>query len=94
MQTAHHPQRDLAAARSIFSSASITVGGLYLTTHSIAVTLVGTTAATALTYWTLRLLYGQDHSSNDTEAPAESVQPVADAISGAPVSANESAVSL
>jgi hypothetical protein len=94
MQTAHRPQRDLAAVRSIFSSASITVGSLYLTTHSIAVTLVGTTAATALACWTLRLLRGQDHSSNEIEAPAKPVQPIADAISGAPVSANESAVTL
>jgi hypothetical protein len=93
MQAAHRPQRDLAAARSIFSSATITVGGLYLTTHSIAVTLIGTTAATALACWALWLPRGQDRvTRTDAEASATPVRQVADAISEAPVSANESPV--
>ena len=93
MQMAHRPQRDLSAARAFFSSATITVGGLYLTTHSIAVTLIGTTAATALACWALWLPHGQDRALIDTEAPATPVQQVADAISEAPVSANEATVS-
>ena len=44
MLTARRPQRGLAAARFIFSSAAITVGSLYLVTLSVAVTIIGTAA--------------------------------------------------
>ena len=66
------------AARSIFSSATITVGGLYLTTHSTAVTLIGTTAATALACWTLWLPHGH-RTLTGTGAPETPAQKVGDA---------------
>lgn len=88
MQMAQRPQRDFAGARAIFSSASITVSGLYLTTHSITVTVIGTSAATALACCALWLAHGQDRTLTGTEG-SETVQQVADASCEASVSANE-----
>jgi hypothetical protein len=45
------PERVSSGPGTLFNTATITVGGLYLATHSVAVTLMGTTAATTLTCW-------------------------------------------
>ena len=49
MQAVRRSQRDLSAARSMFSSAAVTIGSLYLATHSVAVTLIGAATSTVLT---------------------------------------------
>jgi hypothetical protein len=93
MQIAHRPQRDLAGARAIFSSATITVGGLYLSTHSIIVTVIGTLAATALACWAMWLPRGEDRTLTNTEESRAPVQQVANASSQAAVSVTELIVS-
>jgi hypothetical protein len=46
----------MAATRTIFNTGSAAIGGLYLVTHSLTVTLIGTAGLTALTGWALWLL--------------------------------------
>src|SRR5262245_37256693 len=74
MPTTRRPARDLNAARTIFNTAPVSVGGLYLTTHSVAVTLIGTAAATALTGWTLWLPYKRNRALGNRDNAATLVQ--------------------
>lgn len=53
MQTSHRSEIDLA--EKIFNTATVTVGGLYLATHAVIVTLIATAAASLLTGWTMWL---------------------------------------
>jgi hypothetical protein len=48
----HRPGADPGIATRIFGTVTVTVGSLYLTTHSIAVTAIGASAATAISAWT------------------------------------------
>src|SRR5947209_4289947 len=50
MRTPHRPGGDHATATT-FSTTAVTVGSLYLTTHSVAITAIGASAATAITAW-------------------------------------------
>ena len=56
-------------AKTTFNTAAVTIGGLYLATHSVAVTPVGTLAATVLTCWALWLSRDQDQALNRGEPP-------------------------
>ena len=80
MPTTRRSARDLVAARTLFSTATATVGGLYLATHSVAVTVIGTTASTALTCWAMwlpykrnRALASREQAIPDTEAVINNV---------------------
>lgn len=55
MRTTYGPELDLMATRKIFDTAVVTVSGLYLATHSVLVTLIGTVAASLVTSWTMWL---------------------------------------
>jgi hypothetical protein len=55
MSLASRSKRDLATVQKLFNTATITVGGLYLTSHSIAVTLIGATAGMTVTGWSMWL---------------------------------------
>jgi hypothetical protein len=46
-------RRGPITVQHIFNTATVTVGGLYLSTHSVVVTITGTIAATALTGWSI-----------------------------------------
>jgi hypothetical protein len=43
--------RDATAVQQIFKTTAVTVGGLYLTTHSVTITAIGTGASMAVTCW-------------------------------------------
>jgi hypothetical protein len=60
-------KRDLATAQKLFNTATITVGGLYLTSHSVAVTLIGTTAGMGVTGWSMWLEYNRSGSNSCSE---------------------------
>lgn len=47
------PDLDLGPAREMLNSATVTVGGLYLATHSVTVTLIGAAAACVMAGWAL-----------------------------------------
>lgn len=64
------PVREVAVARTTFNMAAVTVGGLYLATHSVPVTIIGTLAATALTGWAMWLPRSRNKTLTDGEAPA------------------------
>ncbi len=59
MQTRHQFNRHLTVARATFDAVTVSIGGLYLATHSVAVTLIGTAAATAITCRTIRVPYSK-----------------------------------
>jgi hypothetical protein len=51
-RTPHRPGADPATATRIFGTVTVTVGTLYLTTHSVVVTAIGASAATVISAWT------------------------------------------
>jgi hypothetical protein len=65
-------------AKTTFNAATFTIAGLYLATHSVTVTLIGTLAATALTGWVMWLPRDQnrilDHGEPPVTPPAGSRQ--------------------
>ena len=67
MLTTHHPRSNAATAKATFTSASVTVGSLYLATHSVVVTLIGTTAATSLTSLVIWLSHTHKRDTGETE---------------------------
>jgi len=56
MRTVRRPGPDLTAATRMFQTATGTVGSLYLATHSVTVTAIGTCAASAVTAWATWLI--------------------------------------
>lgn len=56
MKQRHQSGPILAAAQSAFQAVAVAVSGLYLATHSVAATAIGTTAATAVASWGAWLL--------------------------------------
>jgi len=68
MQQAKTSAPETAAVQRIFNTATVTVGGLYLTTHSVTVTAIGTAAATIVECWSIWLNQGRlDTTSDSTE---------------------------
>lgn len=67
MQTVRLPGLDITAATRMFQTATATVGGLYLATHSVTVTAIGTCAATAVTAWATWLNRRHNHTGTPTE---------------------------
>lgn len=68
MKRTYRPRLSLAAAQRAFQAVAVAVSGLYIATHSVAVTLIGTTAATAMTGWAA-WLHGQ-HQEPGAQATA------------------------
>jgi hypothetical protein len=48
----YRPGADPATPTRIFGTVTVTVGSLYLTTHSVVVTTIGASAATVISAWT------------------------------------------
>jgi hypothetical protein len=82
MKHNHQPGLTLAAAQSAFQVVAVAVSGLYVATHSIAVTAIGATAATALASWAAWLL----HQRRDTapKSAADGHEEIAAECSDAP----------
>jgi hypothetical protein len=51
MKQARRPEPSLTTAQRTFHTVVVAVGGLYIATHSVVVTAIGTIAATALACW-------------------------------------------
>ena len=68
MLRAHRRAGDLSSAQPAFNTATGAIGALYLATHSIVVTLVGTVAATAMFGWGMWLAHRREPTATD---PAE-----------------------
>lgn len=64
------PAHDLTAAKAACNTVTVTVGGLYLATHSVMATLVGTTASTVLTCWAMWSPYSRKQTLADREQSA------------------------
>ena len=66
-----HAAHDLIAAQRTFNSATVTVGGLFIATHSIVVTVTGTVAGMALCGWSMWLVrHGETHADRSVPARA------------------------
>jgi hypothetical protein len=76
MQQTPAPGRYAAAAKLI-SAMTVSVGGLYLGTHSVLVTLIGTAAGSVLACWTLRSNDGGPGREESTPARGTPVSSVA-----------------
>jgi hypothetical protein len=71
MRTEHRVNPELVTATRAFNTVTITVGGLYLATHSIVVTITGTAAASLFGCWTLWLARrGRAVINQDRQLPA------------------------
>jgi hypothetical protein len=55
MTRAQRLERELDSAQQICNATTVAVGGLYLATHSVAVTALGTVTAAALCGWSMWL---------------------------------------
>lgn len=55
MRTTHRSELELT--QKIFTTATVTVSGLYFSTHSVVVTLIGTALPSLLAGWTLWLAH-------------------------------------
>jgi hypothetical protein len=60
-----HIERELDRVREICSATTVTIGGLYLTSHSVAVTALGAVAATTLASWSMWLAHHSEHALTD-----------------------------
>jgi hypothetical protein len=56
MKRTHQRELSLAAAQRAFHTVVVGVSGLYVATHSVDVTMIGTTAATVVAGWAAWLL--------------------------------------
>jgi hypothetical protein len=63
MTESHRPEPHSTAVVRAINATAATAGGLYLTTHSIPVTAIGTGAASLLACWTLWLAHLQARSA-------------------------------
>ncbi len=54
-----------------FTSAAVTVGSLYLATHSIVATITGTVAATAVCGWGMWLSHQRDRAIATVKGPTQ-----------------------
>jgi Flp pilus assembly protein TadB len=76
MNRTHGYESSSTGAQQAINSMAVTVGGIYLATHSVTVTVVGTTAATLLTAWTLWLRQRQNLGLTDTDTRNPSGRPL------------------
>lgn len=84
MQQTKQSERDAAAIQRIFNTATVAVGGLYLATHSVTVTAIGTIASAAVTCWSTWMAnYRLDTRSTRStgKSNAVSAEPVTDDVS-------------
>lgn len=89
MRTTHHSGHDLAIAGRVFNMAITAVGGLYLATHSIVVTMAGAATACLLACWVLWSAYQRDRNIACSEAQRLDMHADPDRAHDAPVSENE-----
>lgn len=75
MRQNQQPGPTLAAAQSAFQAVAVAVSGLYLATHSVAVTAIGTTAATALASWAAWPL--RQHRHTGPKSAADGLEEIA-----------------
>lgn len=66
MQKAKTSAPETVAAQRIFNTATVTVGGLYLATHSVTVTAIGTAASTIVECWAIWLNPGRLDTTSDS----------------------------
>lgn len=69
MLPTRHGERNLPGTQKIFNAATMTVGGLFLTTHSVAVTLIGAAVGAVITGWTTWLEYNQPRTIAGSGTP-------------------------
>jgi hypothetical protein len=65
MPSEHGLARNFSAAQQTFNTVTITVGSLYLATHSIVVTIMGKVAASALCGWRIWLALCREPAVTD-----------------------------
>jgi hypothetical protein len=80
MPRGQRTEPDLPAVKQVFNTATVAVGGLYLATHSVIVTLIGAMTGCLLTCWALWLAHRReqmvarvavsDTNSSGTRQPA------------------------
>ncbi len=70
MPSTQRSTSNLTLAQKSFNGATSVIGGLYLTTHSITVTLIGAGAGISVTGWTIWLEYNSTTSTTGTEPTA------------------------
>jgi hypothetical protein len=63
MPRASRLEQDFSTAQRTFNTVTSTVGGLYLATHSVIVTLAGAAAGSLLTCWALWLAHRREEVS-------------------------------
>lgn len=63
-------KRGLGCTQQVCNGISVTAGGLYLATHSVAVTALGMTAATVLCGWRMWLAHRGELSLSDGAGPS------------------------
>jgi hypothetical protein len=83
MLPARRGERNLFEIQKIFNAVTVTVGGLYLTTHSVAVTLIGAAAGAAVTGWTTRLEYNRTRTMAGSGTPVREAGETAGTVSDA-----------
>jgi hypothetical protein len=66
---AHGTEPSVVGTQQAINSLAVTVGGIYLATHSVTVTVVGATASTLLTGWTLWLAEQRNQALASDEDP-------------------------
>jgi hypothetical protein len=53
---------DITSTQQVINATAVTVGGIYLTTHSVSVTIVGAAASTLLNVWALWLAHRRNQA--------------------------------
>ena len=81
MRVPRKPARDYATtSQNVCTATATTVGGLYLATHSITATIIGTTVASLLAGWALWLDRQDRRTSSSREEPTGQVRPDSQAV--------------
>jgi hypothetical protein len=64
---------DLTVVQRGFNTVTVTVGGLYLATRSVIVTIIGTAAASLLTCWALWLVQRRGRTDEGRESQSSAI---------------------
>lgn len=75
MRAAHRPHVDLSATARTFQTAATAIGGLYLATHSVTITAIGTSGVTAITAWLTWLTTTMPQADQESGAGARGPNP-------------------